>query len=338
MNHVKALGSVLSIIALCTSPVYAANECQAKYGYGQNKTTTVHINAGQTKSINKSQVSWVQNKKAREIKIKVTKMVPKLPFGFHASGQKWVPLSLYGNIDPPTAPLAPYPSGVTLYKIHCKANSPSSGGTTSGGNSSGQSGSITIGGMTTLPAIPQIRPLQPAEIAIAKSVYGNSINLNMVKVTNTVGFGSRAWTTNTPPFYTVNVGVAAFENFTGTWAGLLIHELGHVWQGQHGIPFMSNSAMHQTLSVIQNGGSPGGAYHYVSGKQWNTYNSEQQASIIAAWFRNGKLKSDILYPYIRDNVRPGLPNATTHFPKFRKRHQSQSKKSTTQRKRSRSRR
>ncbi|MGB0910062.1 MAG: hypothetical protein ACPGYT_06840 [Nitrospirales bacterium] len=336
MKLLKTLGTVLTIAALSTSPGYAANECKAKYGYGQNKTSTVHMNAGQTKTVNKNNVAWVQNKKAREIKIKVTKMVPKFPFGFKASGTKWVALSNNGNIDPPTAPHAPYPSGVKLYKISCKPNSSSSGGT-----SPTQSGRIIVGSegaITTLPSIPKIRPLQPAEIAIAKSVYGNSINLNMVKVTNTIGFGSRAWTTNTPPFYTVNVGVAAFENFTGTWAGLLVHELGHVWQGQHGIPFMSNSAVHQTLSVIQNGGSPGGAYKYVSGKQWNTYNSEQQASIITDWFRKGKLQSDKRYPYIRDNVRPGLPNATTHFPKFNTRQHRQSKKSSTQQKRSRSRR
>jgi len=333
MKLVKIVWSALIIATLCTSPVYAANECRAKYGYGQNSTTTVNINAGQTKTINKNNVTWVQNKKSREIKVKVTKMVPKVPFGFKASGTKWVTLSSSGNIDPPLAPLMPYPSGVKLYKITCKANSSSGGGTTGG-----SSGSINLGQIATIPLNPQIRALQPQELAIAKSVYGRSINFSMVKVTNTVGLQNRPWTTNTPPIYTINVGVTAFNGLTGGWAGLLIHELGHVWQGQHGIPFMSNSAVHQTLAAIQSGGNTGGAYQYVPGKQWSKYNSEQQASIIAKWYRNGQSKTDQLYPYIRDNVRPGLPHAITHFSAFKKQQKSSTKKSSTRQKRSRPRR
>ena len=204
MKRIPILCSALTIAAMCTTPVYAANECRAKYGYGQNNTRTVNINAGQTKTINKNNVTWVQNKKSREIKVRVTKMVPKLPFGFKASGTKWVTLSNAGNIDPPLAPLTPYPSGVKLYKIKCKANS-SSGGTTGG-----SSGSINLGNLATIPLNPQIRSLQPQELAIAKAVYGKSINFSLVKVTNTVGLQKRPWTTNTPPIYTMNVGISGF--------------------------------------------------------------------------------------------------------------------------------
>jgi hypothetical protein len=200
------------------------------------------------------------------------------------------------NIDPP---YGEYPNGVTLYKVKCEEMAP--GGT-----------QLLGGQLTTLPASPAIRPLTPAERNIAKSVYGNTINFNLVKVTNTVGLQSRPWTTNTPPLYTINVGVSAYADLTD-FSLLLIHELGHVWQGQHGMPFMSNSAYHQTMAAIQNNGDPSGAYVYVPGQQWSKYNSEQQASIITRWYSNGRRTNDELYPYIRDNVRKGLPNAKTNF-------------------------
>jgi hypothetical protein len=115
--------------------------------------------------------------------------------------------------------------------------------------------------------------------------------------------------------YTVNVGVAAYANLANSaWDQLLIHELTHVWQGQHAVPFMSNSALHQTLSAIENDGKTGAAYEYSPGQPWGQYNAEQQASIVEDWFIGGMHRSGSLYPYIRDNVRPGQPNAATVVP------------------------
>lgn len=171
-----------------------------------------------------------------------------------------------------------------------------------------------MGAVTTLPASPKTRRLNSAESSIARRVFGRSLNLGQVRVTNTVGLESRPWTTNTPPTYTVNVGTRAFQGMEAReYSGLLIHELAHVWQGQHGVPFMSNSALHQTLAAIESGGDTGKAYDFEPGKQWNKYNSEQQASIVERWFLDGRRQSSPLYPYIRDNVRPGRPNATTQF-------------------------
>ena len=160
-----------------------------------------------------------------------------------------------------------------------------------------------------------IRPLTGAEKKVASSVFGRSINLNTVKVTNTLGLAGRPWTTNSPPLYTINVGKKGYKSLLDGdgLKRLLIHELTHVWQGQHGVRFMSNSAYHQALSAIHNGGSTGGAYNYQPGKQWSQYNVEQQASIVEDWFQGGMKKTDPMYPYIRYNVRPGKPNATTKF-------------------------
>ena len=169
--------------------------------------------------------------------------------------------------------------------------------------------------------VPKIRSLSTSEKNLAKSVFGNTINYDMVKVTDTLGSGARPWTTNMPPMYMINVG-SAYPSLTANddRKRLLIHELAHVWQGQHLVPFMLNSAAHQSLSAINNGGDVASAYNDTVGKSWGQYNVEQQASIVEHWFtpanncfENGKcgggMKTpDSRYRYIRDNIRKNKAN------------------------------
>jgi len=83
------------------------------------------------------------------------------------------------------------------------------------------------------------------------------------------------------PYYVLHVG-AYYQQMTTTnyRKRLLIHELTHVWQGQHGVPlgYVLNSAVHQTLTGITNGGDVAPAYNYSTGLKWAQYNCEQQAS------------------------------------------------------------
>jgi len=179
---------------------------------------------------------------------------------------------------------------------------------------------ITIPHVTDLPTAPKVRVLKTTERELLRSVYGSSINYGMVRITNTEGASDGApWTTNTPPFYTVNVGVHCYVSFErddcrdGDGLDLLIHELAHVWQGQHGVPFMVNSLYHQKKAVVEHG-DRNLAYHFEPGARWRTYNAEQQAAIVERWYREGLDSAHELYPYIRDNVRPGRPHATTRLP------------------------
>jgi hypothetical protein len=153
-------------------------------------------------------------------------------------------------------------------------------------------------------SLPLIRSLTAAEIAVARQVFQNTINYGMVKVTNTTGAGGRPWTTNTPPIYLVNVGsLYSSLSSSASRRTLLIHELAHVWQGQHLVPFMINSLAHQTLSFIANGGDVAPAYTYTPGLPWGQYNAEQQASIVTHWYTGGMSTTDARYRYIRDNIR-----------------------------------
>jgi hypothetical protein len=165
-------------------------------------------------------------------------------------------------------------------------------------------------------SLPKMRSLSAKEKNLARSVFRNTINYDRVKITNTLGAGGRPWTTNTPPMYMINVG-SDYPNLTANddRKRLLIHELAHVWQGQHLVPFMLNSFAHQTLGVIHNGGDVASAYSYRVGKPWRQYNVEQQASIVAHWFTpadicfdsgpcgGGMKTTDSRYRYIRDHIR-----------------------------------
>jgi len=165
--------------------------------------------------------------------------------------------------------------------------------------------------------VPKVRTLLPDEIALAKSVFQNTLNYSTVRVTDTLGLGGKPWTTNSPPLYLLNVG-GDYPNLAADddRRRLLIHELTHVWQAQHLVPITLNSAAHQTLSAIQNGGDVSAAYAYTVGKSWGQYNIEQQASIVAHWFMpsnkcfvnggpcgGGMKTTDARYRYIRDNIR-----------------------------------
>lgn len=151
--------------------------------------------------------------------------------------------------------------------------------------------------------LPLMRRLTSAERRLAEQVFRGTINYDLLRVTDTLGLYSRPWVANTPPMWLMNVGPTHYQDLTKAPA-FFIHELTHVWQGQHGVPITANSAIHQGLAVLQ-GGNFNDAYQYNCCGTWNSYNIEQQARIVGDWFSKGMNTGDTLYPYIRDHIRAG---------------------------------
>jgi hypothetical protein len=88
---------------------------------------------------------------------------------------------------------------------------------------------------------------------------------------------------------------------------LLIHELVHVWQGEHaGLKwsFMIESGWHQFKHEHLGAPDP---YDYdpdkLESSKWKDYNVEQQASIVEHWFENGMKLDDPRYRFIVENIR-----------------------------------
>jgi hypothetical protein len=107
--------------------------------------------------------------------------------------------------------------------------------------------------------------------------------------------------------YLVNIGPKNFANMATSNPRLLVHELGHVWQGSNSwsaMTYVNNSIMNQCRASLSSA-SDGGAYDYRPGEDWSSYGAEQQASIIDSWYAAGMPQSGDLWPYIRDYVRKG---------------------------------
>lgn len=101
--------------------------------------------------------------------------------------------------------------------------------------------------------------------------------------------------------YLVCIGPDVFNNGAAADEATYIHELTHVWQGQHGFTgweYIINSLLNQAADG-------NAAYHFTPGAQWDDYNAEQQASIVEAWFVNGMSTTDPLFWYIENDIRGG---------------------------------
>ena len=146
-------------------------------------------------------------------------------------------------------------------------------------------------------------PLTPDQIATARTIFGNSIDLTQVQVAETLLINAPTTFANTiriAPGYTLN-------NRT------LIHELGHVWQYQTmGSSYISSSINCQVGAMITTG-DRNTAYEYtiVPGQPLTQYNPEQQATIIEHYYAFPSLQSDPEYQRLIEEVRSASPTITT---------------------------
>jgi hypothetical protein len=105
-----------------------------------------------------------------------------------------------------------------------------------------------------------------------------------------------------------NDAIGGFPEHDTLGGQTLVHEACHVWQGYHQMftwGYIFNSIYFQCCK--------GGAYDVPNPptERWDHYGAEQQAVIVEDWFKFGESTSDAYYPYVRSNVRPGKPHAST---------------------------
>jgi hypothetical protein len=103
---------------------------------------------------------------------------------------------------------------------------------------------------------------------------------------------------------------SAYDTNKGEKAGsMVIHESTHVWQGIH-----SAFSWWYVFNSLYNQIKCGDHAYDVDEKNlknWGSYGVEQQAHLIEDWYSRGSLTTDVCYPYVRDNIRPGKPAAQT---------------------------
>jgi len=168
----------------------------------------------------------------------------------------------------------------------------------------------------------KIRRLTTDEENFAKRVFGDSIDFEHVRLTNLSGIGTRPFTFPTVDnTILINIGNsfdapkdAVFDSYPFP-GQLLIHELTHVWQIQHGSLKDGYVPGWLCRGIVDGEYTPA-----ASGAAWSSYGVEAQGSIADRWFggNKGSKKADAGSPesipmsedseyfrYIRDNIRLG---------------------------------
>jgi hypothetical protein len=140
------------------------------------------------------------------------------------------------------------------------------------------------------------------EIEIAKSVFGDTVPYSKVYITDGLGLDGRPYTLPRPATsreYIVHAGDGYYGmSFRPEDKKTLVHELTHVWQGEHSHwswSYVFSSAGHQIA---------GSAYKYDPSnmKDWDSYNPEQQAQIVEDWYGAGADEEDYRYHYIIEDI------------------------------------
>lgn len=168
------------------------------------------------------------------------------------------------------------------------------------------------------------RHLAANEIAIARTVFNDTIPYDQVLVSDGLGGGDRPFTVptslpmNFPTFPNFNVRggryvIHAGDGYYGMSTAkadkeLLIHELTHVWQGENETSwswaYVIFSLKDQALS------DDAYAYDHERYKPWRDYGPEQQAQIVEDWYAEGMKSFDPLsqtgdrrFYYIKKHIR-----------------------------------
>ena len=138
-------------------------------------------------------------------------------------------------------------------------------------------------------AMIESRPLNGQERAVAAQVFGDTLPVDDVIITNLAGVGGRAFTSPGVDGKTYcNLGLAYRDPLGSSTSypasgQLLIHELAHAWQIAHTsfLPGLMCSGMVNQAEFILGDD----VYSYgAPGPAWSTWNAEQQATIVDQWF------------------------------------------------------
>ena len=175
------------------------------------------------------------------------------------------------------------------------------------------------------------RPMTPDEHHFAARVFGNTLPVDRIRLTNLLGIGRRPFTVPTVgDTILVNLG-EGFRDPIG-YAGLgdpdnparqtpgqlFIHELAHAWQidTETFLPGLMCEAVSTQSTTL--GGNMAGYRYGAPGQNLSDFNPEQRASIVDDWFAgSGDRQKDLdpreesdlnpYWRYIRDNIRRRIP-------------------------------
>ncbi|MGY6275052.1 eCIS core domain-containing protein [Methylomonas sp. MgM2] len=141
------------------------------------------------------------------------------------------------------------------------------------------------------------RNLTDFEKREARSVFGNSLNLDQISLAEDPILSIGGYARTTP--WTINFPLGSFSrtNFM-PW---LIHELTHSWQYQHGI-LLTTTIYHSIFSSYDYGSEAGLNAATRAGRAFTSFNTEQQGDILQDFYIRTKSGQDVTawMPYVTE--------------------------------------
>ncbi len=124
------------------------------------------------------------------------------------------------------------------------------------------------------------RQLQEDEILLAKSIFGNNISYDRVRINSTAKFGIKKIAIAYVSFNTINYDKKIKKE-------IFIHELVHIWQYQHfGSIYIARAIKAQRSKEGYDYGGPSTLYTMMlKGARLIDFNFEQQADIIEDYYK-----------------------------------------------------
>lgn len=128
----------------------------------------------------------------------------------------------------------------------------------------------------------QSRSLNPDEIALAQSVFGDSINLDKVQLkTAWWVLKNYAVSPNGNIYFHPADWITDFSKASISKQSWLIHELTHVWQLQQGLKVVRGALFNRRYSYV-----------LIAGKSFFSYGIEQQARMVQDYFIRRQCQQD----------------------------------------------
>jgi hypothetical protein len=132
------------------------------------------------------------------------------------------------------------------------------------------------------------RPLTGFERTEARLVFGTSLNLDPITVSEDPVMGIGGYARTTP--WAINFPTGSFGG--PGFMPWLIHELTHSWQYQHGVS-LATTLYHSIFSTYDYGGEAGLLSARAAGKTFTEFNTERQGDILEDYYKRSKAGQNV---------------------------------------------
>ncbi|MFJ5064659.1 hypothetical protein ACIP96_35250 [Streptomyces nigra] len=162
------------------------------------------------------------------------------------------------------------------------------------------------------------RPLRDSEIAFASTVFGDTLPVENILVTDLSGPNNRAFCM---PNIDGSILLCLGTRFDGplanaTFKRTFVHELTHAWQIAHRPPEDIESVWEATTNEMRSDEDIYASSFVFDGRPWGKWEIEHQAQIIALWWElaevtggvnSSEAAASVIFPYVQNNIRMGQP-------------------------------